>query len=145
MRFRMSDMLNKSDMNWRENVLHWSLSKYIFWLNTYYLLIKILQILAHQASFSGKAKYATVIKTCYFSRFKDFVFFEFFLWMLNNWNSLKCTLFLRAWYLFYICLFQTVNFYYLCINQHSTRKLYHIFECFSNRESSSHTFVCIAA
>ena len=40
--------------------------------------IKILQILAHQAGFSGKAKYATVIKTCYFSQFKDFVFFEIF-------------------------------------------------------------------
>ena len=40
--------------------------------------IKILQILAHQAGFSGKAKYATIIKTCYFSQFKDFVFFEIF-------------------------------------------------------------------
>ena len=40
--------------------------------------IKILQILAHQAGFSGKAKYAAIIKTCYFSQFKDFVFFEIF-------------------------------------------------------------------
>ena len=111
----------------------------------YFLVEYLLSLHKNLADFVSSSRFFWEGKIC--NRHQNMLFLTIqgfcvlwnLLWMLNNLNSLKCTLLLRVWCLFHMCL------RHLCINQHSTRKLYHIFECFSNWESSSHSFVCIAA